>query len=173
MQEKEDIDSIRKKIVQEHMEAELRKDAAQTVETFSKPRYEIIPTGEVYDGAEAVNGFLQESMDSFPDFHFETHEIHCAKNAVIVEATFMGTHLNSWRGIPPTGKKVSYRMCNVFVFDGEQLICERLNFDLLTVLTQLGIARDVNSLGGKLALFCGKPHVFMMGWLRQLFGRKS
>jgi len=161
------IESTREKIVQEHMDAETDKNAQHTVGTFSHPRYEVVPTGEVHEGAQAVESFLLESMNAFPDFTFETHHIHHAKDAVIVETTFKGTHLGSWRGIPPTGKSVSYRMCNVFVFEGTELVCERVNFDVLTILTQLGITRDINSATGKLALFLGKPLTFIGAWIRQ------
>lgn len=162
-------EAAREKIVLQHMEAEENKSAGDTVATFSHPRYEVVPTGEVHSGAGAVTSFLEENMVAFPDFWFETHHIHHAKDAVIVETTFNGTHLGVWRGIPPTGKSVSYRMCNVFVFDGVELTCERINFDVLTILTQLGVIRDVNSLTGKLALFLGKPQTFISGWLRQIF----
>jgi steroid delta-isomerase-like uncharacterized protein len=139
------------------------------VHTFHHPRYEVVPTGDVYDGPQAVEAFLAEGMLAFPDFSFEIHHIHHAKEAVIVETTFTGTHLGYWRGIPPTGKSVSYRMCNVFVFDGTELVCERINFDLLTILTQLGVTWDINSVMGRVVLFLAKPHTFILAWLRQLF----
>jgi len=162
------IESTREKIIQEHMDAEIEKNALTTVGTFSHPRYEVVPTGEVHDGAEAVESFLSEGMTAFPDFTFETHHIHHAKDAVIVETTFKGTHMGAWRGIPPTGKIVSYRMCNVFVFEGLELVCERVNFDVLTILTQLGIMRDINSPTGKMALFLSKPLTFILAWFRQI-----
>jgi len=165
----ESIESTREKIVLEHMQAEVDKNPAATVDTFSHPRYEVIPTGEVHNGTQAVNTFLSESMIAFPDFSFETHHIHHAEKAVIVETSFSGTHLGNWRGIPPTGRKVNYRMCNIFVFEGVELVCERINFDLLTILTQLGITRDINTTSGKLALFLNKPYTFVSAWLRQLF----
>ena len=167
--EQQATEHTREKIVREHMDAEINKSAIQTVDTFSHPRYEVIPTGEVHDGGQAVEAFLAEGMIAFPDFTFDIHQLHHAKDAVIVETTFKGTQLGTWRGIPPTGKTVSYRMCNVFVFDGVELICERLNFDILTILTQLGITRDINSPGGRLALFLAKPLPFISAWLRQIF----
>jgi len=162
------IEATREKIIQKHMDAEVEKNAMTTVGTFSHPRYEVIPTGEVHDGDQAVESFLSEGMIAFPDFTFETHHIHHSKDAVIVETTFKGTHLGAWRGIPPTGKCVSYRMCNLFIFEGIELVCERINFDILTILTQLGIMRDINSTSGKLALFLSKPLTFIRAWIRQI-----
>ena len=42
----------REAIVREHMESENRHDFDATIATFAHPRYEMIPTGEVYDGEE-------------------------------------------------------------------------------------------------------------------------
>lgn len=166
---RDELDQARRNIVLAHIEAECRKDAQGTVDTFSHhPRYELVPTGEVIKGGDKVFAFWQEIMAAFPEFTFDTHEMHFAECSVIVETTFRGAHLGTCQSIPPTGKTVAYRMCNVFVFDGTALLCERLNFDLLTVLIQLGLVSDVNKWRGKVSLFVSRPHIFVMGWIRQL-----
>jgi hypothetical protein len=38
-----------------------------------------------------------------------------------------------------------------FVFDGDQLVCERVYFDHLTIMRQLGLAHDPTSLAGRVA----------------------
>lgn len=40
----------REEIVREHMESENIHDFDTTLATFDHPRYEIIPTGDVFDG---------------------------------------------------------------------------------------------------------------------------
>src|SRR4051812_26881696 len=116
----------RERIVKEHIDAENRGDTASTVATFAAPRYDVVPTGEIIEGPEAVAQSLDEIMHAFPDLTITTHAMHHADDAVLVEVTFAGTHLGGWRGLPATGRRVSYRMCNVFVFDGDRLLCERL-----------------------------------------------
>lgn len=64
--------------------------------------------------------------------------------------------------------RVSYRMCNVFVFDGDRLVCERLYFDLLTPLRQLGVARDPLSIGGRVATVLNHPLTVITAALRSL-----
>src|SRR5579885_365728 len=103
----------REKIVHDHMDAENRKDSEATLATFQRPRYEVIPTGEVYSGASSVKAFLRESMTAFPNFKFKDRRLHHASGVVVVEVTFEGTHEGFWRGLPPTGRSVSYRMCNI------------------------------------------------------------
>ncbi len=158
----------RERIVIAHMEAETRLDSAGTVATFASPRYEVVPTGEVIDGAEAVGRLLDETMRAFPDLRFTTHALHHADDAVFVECTFEGTHLGPWRGLPATGKRVAYRMCNVFVFDGDRLLCERLYFDILTALKQVGVARDPTTTGGRIATFLNHPVTVLGAALRSL-----
>ena len=57
----------REAVVREHMESENRHDFDATLATFGHPRYEIVPTGDVYDGAEAVRRYFAESRAAFPD----------------------------------------------------------------------------------------------------------
>ena len=51
--------------MREHMESENAHDFDMTIATFGHPRYEIVPTGEVYDGEEAVR-LLRRRAPRFP-----------------------------------------------------------------------------------------------------------
>jgi len=158
----------REALVHAHMESEVQRRFDETLSTFREPRYEIVPTGDVYAGAEPVRAMLEETLAGFPDFHFEKTRLYHADDAVFVETEFRGTHRGSWRGLPPTGRSVAYSMCNVFVFDGEDLTCERLYFDLLTALRQLGIARDPTTVAGRIATFVNHPVVVGRAFADQL-----
>ena len=81
----------REAIVRRHMETEGTKDFEETIATFSHPRYEVVPTGEVHDGADALRGFYAETALAFPDFHFENAVFHHADTCVITEVDFVGT----------------------------------------------------------------------------------
>ena len=167
------VRETRERIVREHMETESRHDFRATVATFSHPRYEIIPTGEVHDGTEQVAAFLNESHAAFPDFRIETLTLHHSDDAVIAEVQFHGTQTGAWRGLPATNRKVRYKMCNVFVFEGANLVCERVYFDLLTVLRQVGIGRDPTSLSGRIATAFNHPVVVGRAFLRRLRSRSG
>ena len=125
----------------EHMESENTHDFDVTMGTFHHPRYEIIPTGEVFDGAEQVGAYFEASRAAFPDQRNELIELHHADDAVIVEFDLKGTHEGSLRGIPPTGKEFTCRTTAFFVFEPgtDQLVCERVYFDALTIMSQLGL----------------------------------
>lgn len=161
----------REATVREHMEAENAHDFHRCIAAFAHPRYEIVATGEVWDGHSGVNTLLQENKRGFPDFRFHPESVHHAADAVIVEGRFTGTHRGNWRGLPPTGRKVDFRLIIVFVFDGEQMICERTYFDIGTPLTQLGVARDPNSRAGKIATALNHPVVISKAVIRSRLHR--
>ena len=129
----------REAVVREHMESENRREFDVTLRTFAHPRYELIATGEVYDGEEAVRSYYAASRATFPDQRNEVRTLHHADNAVVVEFDLMGTHRGPLRGIPPTGREFTCRMIALFLFEGERIVCERVYFDSATILGQLGI----------------------------------
>jgi steroid delta-isomerase-like uncharacterized protein len=129
----------RERIVREHMESENRHEFDVTMSTMTHPRYEIVPTGEVYDGQERVEEYFRETRAAFPDQRNELITMHHADAAVLVEFWLKGTHEGEFRSIPPTNKSFTCQCLSVFVFEGEDLVCERAYFDAATILGQLGL----------------------------------
>lgn len=147
----------REAIVREHMESENHHDFDTTLGTFSHPRYEIVPTGEVYDGEQQVRRYYEETRTAFPDQRNELVSLRHAEDAVIVEFDLLGTHLGPLRSLPPTGRSFRERMTAFFVFDGEKIVCERVYFDQLGIMRQLGVAHDPASLAGRLTTLLSHP----------------
>lgn len=129
----------RERVVREHMESENSHDFDATLATFQHPRYEIISTGQVMDGPEAVMGYFDRSRTAFPDLRNELIALRHADDAVIVELTLKGTHLGSLVGEEPTGKTFENRIAAFFIFDGDGLVCERVYQDMGSLLMQVGI----------------------------------
>ncbi len=163
--------SKREKLVTRHMESENRHEFDVTMETFDHPRYELIATGDVFDGEAEVDGYFEETRTAFPDQRNEMIALHHSDDAVIVEANLYGTHLGPYRGLPPTGRAFEMRFCALFLFDEDRLICERVYFDAGTVLRQLGIAHDPLSLTGRLATVVNHPVTVGRALLRQVTSR--
>jgi steroid delta-isomerase-like uncharacterized protein len=164
-----DVRAARERIVREHMESENRQAFDVTMATFDHPRYEIVPTGDVYDGEQEVAGYFAESRRAFPDQRNELIALHHADDAVVVEFHLRGTHLGPLRGLPPTGRAFTCRMVAVFVFEDDRLVCERAYFDSATILRQLGIAHDPLTLRGRLATVATHPVTIARAGLRMLF----
>jgi hypothetical protein len=75
----------REAIVREHLASENAHDFDATIATFGHPRYELVATGDVYDGEEAVGGYFAETRRAFPDQRNQLIALHHADDAVIVE----------------------------------------------------------------------------------------
>ena len=167
----DELRRAREELVTQHMELENRHEYEATIETFDHPRYELIGTGDVYDGPQEVARYFEETRTAFPDQRNELVALHHADDAVIVEANLYGTHLGPFRGLPPTGRRFEMRFCALFVFEVDRLVCERVYFDANTVLRQLGIARDPLSVSGRVATVLNHPVTVGRAVARQLRDR--
>ena len=129
----------RLELVREHMLSENEHRFEDTLATFEHPRYEIVPTGDVYDGAREVAEYYRASRTAFPDQRNENVVFHQADDAVVVEFDLLGTMEGELRGIAPTGRSFRCRMCALFMFEpgGTRIVCERVYFDQATMAEQL------------------------------------
>jgi steroid delta-isomerase-like uncharacterized protein len=152
-----DLRTRREAVVREHMESENHHDFETTIGTFAHPRYEIVATGDVYDGEAAVRAYYEETRRAFPDQRNELVSLRHADDAVIVEFDLLGTHDGPLRGIPPTGREFRCRVTAFFIFDDERIVCERVYFDQLTIMRQLGLAHAPTSLAGRASLLVSHP----------------
>jgi steroid delta-isomerase-like uncharacterized protein len=162
----------REALVREHMESENVHQFDVTLATFEHPRYEIVPTGDVYDGAAAVSAYFDESRAAFPDQRNELIAMHHSDDAVLVEFWLKGTHRGNFRGLPPTGRAFTCQTLAIFVFEDDRLVCERVYFDSATILRQLGIAHDPLTLRGRIATVLNHPLPIGRAVARQVLGRR-
>lgn len=151
------VRKTRERIVREHMESENRHEFDVTMGTFHHPRYELIATGDVYDGEEEVQRYFDETRAAFPDQRNELIALHHADDAVIAEFWLKGTNDGPLRGFPATGKAFEARMTSFFLFEEDRLVCERVYFDQAAILRQLGLAHDPTSVAGRVTTLAGHP----------------
>jgi steroid delta-isomerase-like uncharacterized protein len=161
----------REALIREHMDSENRHEFDATMATFDHPRYELMATGQVYDGVEEVEQYFEESRRAFPDQRNELLALHHSDNAVLVEAVVRGTHLGRLGGLPPTGREYELPILSIFMFDGDKLECERVYFDANTILRQLGVARDPLSITGRAGTVVAHPWTIGRGLVRRVIGR--
>ncbi|MEC3918802.1 ester cyclase [Nocardia sp. CDC160] len=132
-----ELRAYRERLVLDHFADEVRQDWDATLSTFPHPRYELIPMGVVHDGETEVRNYYRDTRVAFPDQRHEMIQLRHTEDAVVVEFYLLGTHKGPFGTIPPTGNKFKVRMTAFFIFEGEQLICERIYFDQLSILKQL------------------------------------
>lgn len=127
-------------LLQEHFESEVEQDFDKTIATFAgSPRYEIMPTGQIHDGKDAVLTYHRNQRTSFPDQRHENVAFHVSDNdTIIAEFDLLGTNLGDFVGKPPTGKAFRVPTIAVFFFEGELLINERVYLDTASMMKQIG-----------------------------------
>lgn len=127
-------------LLEEHFASEVDQEFERTIATFAgHPRYEIMPTGQVHDGEEAVLTYHRAQRRAFPDQRHENVRMHVADDdTVIAEFDLLGTNLGEFLGGQPTGKAFRVPTVAVFFFDGELITNERVYLDIASLLSQIG-----------------------------------
>jgi steroid delta-isomerase-like uncharacterized protein len=137
--EVEELRRRRLAVIREHMDTEVTHDFDKTLATFNgHPRYEIVPTGQVYDGDDEVMNYYRTTRTAFPDQRHENARFHCTDDGVIVEFDLLGTNTGQFYGLPPTGRAFRVPVIAVFSFDGDRITNERIYFDSASLVSQIG-----------------------------------
>jgi ketosteroid isomerase-like protein len=127
-----DLDEQRLAVVREHMASENDLDFERTIATFAHPRYELMATGEVFDGDDEVRRYYARTRADFPDQRNENSVLRSTHDGVVVEFDLLGTHRT-------LGTSFRSRMLALFIFeDGtDRIVCERVYFDAASIREQL------------------------------------
>lgn len=123
-----------------HFRSEVEHDWAACLATFRDvPRYEIVATGQVHEGAEAVVAYHRAQRTAFPDQRHENVRMHVADDdTVVAEFDLLGTNTGEFMGLPPTGHAFRVAVIAVFAFDGDRITDERVYLDGASLLRQIG-----------------------------------
>ena len=76
---------------------------------------------------------------AFPDIEPVIEDMVAGDDRVAVRVTAGGTHQNTFNGIPPTGKRISWQEVHIFRVADGKIVEHWGEFDMLGVLTQLGV----------------------------------
>jgi steroid delta-isomerase-like uncharacterized protein len=139
----DDLRDRRLEVIREHMDTEVTKEFDRTLATFKNDsgghaHYEIMATGQVFDGDDEVMEYYRTTRTAFPDQRHDNVVCHVADDAVIVEFDLLGTNLGEFYGLPPTGKAFRVPIIAVFYFDDDRIVNERIYFDSASLVTQIG-----------------------------------
>lgn len=81
----DDMRAAREKIVLDHFRDEVAQRWDDVLSAFPHPRYELIPSGVVYDGDTAVRQYYLDTRVAFPDQRHEMIALRHSDDAVICE----------------------------------------------------------------------------------------
>jgi steroid delta-isomerase-like uncharacterized protein len=115
-----------------HSIAEDRRDIDGLIATLSPDcTYEIVVTGQRWEGHEGARAFYTELFAAFPDNAFALSEIVVGPQGVFEVATLTGTNQGSWAGVPASGLAVALEVIIFFPWDPdlERFGGERIWFD--------------------------------------------
>jgi len=145
----EELRRRRLEMLDRHFQAEVDHDWDACLATFEDvPRYEIVATGQVHEGAESVVAYHRRQRTAFPDQRHENVRMHVADDDTIVsEFDLLGTNTGEFMGLPPTGRAFRVAVIAVFTFAGDRITNERVYLDGASLLRQIGHA-DLLPLAG-------------------------
>ena len=115
-----------------HSIAEDRRDIDGLIATLAKDCvYEIVPTGQRWEGHAGARAFYTELFGAFPDNAFALSDIVVGPQGVFEAAELTGTNLGPWAGVEASGLPVALGVLILFPWDpGSRLFTgERIWFD--------------------------------------------
>jgi predicted ester cyclase len=121
-----------KRLWVQHSIAEDRRDIDGLIRTLAPDcHYEIVVTGQRWDGHDGARRFYTELFAAFPDNAFALSEIVVGPQGVFEVATLTGTNQGPWAGVPASGLRIALEVLILFPWDpvSERFSGERIWFD--------------------------------------------
>lgn len=135
-----DLTARRLAVLDEHFRSEIDHDWEGCLATFrDTPRYEIVATGQIHEGRDAVVAYHSAQRTAFPEQRHEHVRMHVASDDTIIsEFDLLGTNTGDFLGLPPTGQRFRVAVIAVFTFVGDRITNERVYLDSASLLRQIG-----------------------------------
>ncbi|HKE98641.1 MAG TPA: ester cyclase [Actinomycetes bacterium] len=126
-----------------HSVAEDERDLEGLISTLTPDCvYEVVPTGQRWEGHEGARAFYTTFLGAFPDVKFHLTDIAIGPQGVIEVADLTGTHRGTWAGIRATGLPVRLQVVISFPWhpEAELFTGERVWFDRGALTEQVATA---------------------------------
>jgi predicted ester cyclase len=92
----------------EHSKAEDARNLQGLIDTLTEDCvYEIVPTGQRWEGHAGARTFYLAFLGAFPDVHFDLQDIVIGPQGVIEITRMTGTHRGTWADQAGTGRRIS------------------------------------------------------------------
>jgi steroid delta-isomerase-like uncharacterized protein len=168
-----DRKSDRIALVDEHIRLENQHDLEGVLRTFGESaRYDDQAWDDHYHGRDGVRQFYEQLMQALPDLQIDVQRRHVTDDVILVEVIIRGTHLGPWRGLPATARRVEFPLCGIYTFDANDALAgEKIYYDRATVLKQLGVFHEPQTLLGQLSTLATHPVTIVRAVARKLLRR--
>jgi steroid delta-isomerase-like uncharacterized protein len=94
---------------------------------------------EPFEGPEGFKQFVKDLRSGFPDLKVTIEHTIGEGDYVSVRSRVEGTHLGTYRGIPPTGRKIAKSQLHMFHVADDQIAETWQEIDGLGIMQQLGV----------------------------------
>ncbi|WP_424533431.1 ester cyclase [Sphaerisporangium viridialbum] len=95
-----------------------------------------VPTGAT--GAQALKQVWAVLIRAFPDIHVTVEDVIEEGDKIVSRNTVTGTHQGEYRGLPPTGKSITYNEIFIVRFAGGRIAEIWGVVDVFSQMRQLG-----------------------------------
>ena len=132
-----------KALIRRFIEEIWHKGNLDAIEEFIAPNY-IRHTSHLREGGRDVHGpedarqSIAAARAAFPDIHFTLEDVLADGDKVVVRWTSRRTHKGVFRGIPPTGKQVTFTGINMYRIADGKIVERWAEEDGVWLLQQLG-----------------------------------
>ena len=92
-------------------------------------------------GRQGLEQFYQNLFTSFPDFKYESEELFIDGDRVAEKASFGGTDMGGFMGLPPSGKHVRVPAVLLFTLQDHRIAQMRSVYDFTLMLVQIGVLK--------------------------------
>lgn len=94
---------------------------------------------EPFEGAEEFKQFVADLRSGFPDVTVTIDKVVTDTDHVAIRSHVTGTHLGTYRGIPPTGRRIAQSQLHMFRIDDGRIGETWQEIDGLGIMQQLGV----------------------------------
>jgi len=129
-----------KAVVRRMFEAINRQDLAAVGKLMASDLV-MIMNGQQKRGWEASKQFLRDEFRAFPDLHVTIEDTVAEGDRVFVRLKETATHKGEYRGLAPTGNKLSYSVAAFWRLSEGKIAEGWVVYDQLNFLGQLGFVK--------------------------------
>ncbi|RMD87900.1 MAG: ester cyclase [Calditrichaeota bacterium] len=90
------------------------------------------------DAVEAFKKFYSGMLAAFPDLTVTIHDIITEGEKVVTYKTFHGTHQGTFKGFPPSGRKISVDVIDIFRLENGKFVEHWAVVDWMSLMQQIG-----------------------------------
>jgi ketosteroid isomerase-like protein len=121
-----------------------QRDVDNALELYAADAVVVTPDAGEIRGREGIRDYWVGFVDAFSDSHYDSTGKYEAGSSAIDEGYYVGTHtapltLATGESVPPTGKQLKLRSCDIAKVEEGKIVEHHLYFDQAAFLEQLGI----------------------------------